>query len=276
MLTFFCVPKPFDDRHIAIIQKNAILSWKKLRPVCEIILIGDERGVADIAREYGVVYVPEIKKNENGTPLVNDAFRIARERSRFPILAYADCDVILMSDFAKAVSLVREPMFLMASRRWRLAVNEIINFNDPEWETQLHARVTQEGALHGPSALDYFVFPRSLDFKMPPFIMGRSGWDNWLVYQTISANIPFIDATPMVTAIHQNHPPAAIAIRKEECLYNNNLSNYSRMMTLRDADFLLTPTGLKKPPLARRIYTKLSRLRFFQLLLFVKRKIQNL
>src|SRR5215470_320731 len=61
MLTIFATPKPFRD-HIAVIQRNAIRSWTLLRPACEIILMGNDEGTADIAAEFGVRYVPEVAR----------------------------------------------------------------------------------------------------------------------------------------------------------------------------------------------------------------------
>ena len=64
MLTIFAIPKSFEDPHINIIQRNAIQSWLQLQPKCEIILFGNDKGVAETAEEFGVKYIPEIEKNE--------------------------------------------------------------------------------------------------------------------------------------------------------------------------------------------------------------------
>ena len=72
MLTIFTVPKPFKE-HIGVIQRNAIYSWTQL-PGCEIILFGDDDGVAETAEEFGVKHVSDIEKNEHGTPLLDFVF----------------------------------------------------------------------------------------------------------------------------------------------------------------------------------------------------------
>jgi hypothetical protein len=43
MITFFTTPKPFCG-HIGVIQRNAIESWKRIRPSVEVIPFGDEEG----------------------------------------------------------------------------------------------------------------------------------------------------------------------------------------------------------------------------------------
>jgi hypothetical protein len=55
MLTIFTIPKPFRG-HIEVIQRNAIESWLRLRPQCEIILCGDDPGVAEAASEYSSTF----------------------------------------------------------------------------------------------------------------------------------------------------------------------------------------------------------------------------
>jgi len=58
LLTLFSTPKPFTDPHIAMIQKNAIQSWKQLGEEVEIVLVGEEMGVKEIARELKVRFIP--------------------------------------------------------------------------------------------------------------------------------------------------------------------------------------------------------------------------
>ena len=67
MLSIFAIPKPFQGE-FNIIQRNAIKSWTLLLPKCEIILFGDEEGTKEIAKEFGTLYLPEVKKNEFSTP----------------------------------------------------------------------------------------------------------------------------------------------------------------------------------------------------------------
>ena len=65
MLTFFTIPKPFDG-HTGTIQNNAILSWKKIKPDCEIIIFGNDKSVIEFSEDIGVKCVSDIKLNEYG------------------------------------------------------------------------------------------------------------------------------------------------------------------------------------------------------------------
>jgi hypothetical protein len=47
MITLFSTPKPFVG-HVGVIQRNAILSWQRLHPDVEIILVGEDAGTAEV------------------------------------------------------------------------------------------------------------------------------------------------------------------------------------------------------------------------------------
>jgi hypothetical protein len=40
---------------------------------------------------------------------------------------------------------------------------------------------------------------------MPPFVVARHHWDHWMVWKARSMNVPVLDASADVLAIHQNH-----------------------------------------------------------------------
>ena len=78
MITIFSIPKAFEG-HIGIIQRNAIISWLKLKNHPEIILFGNESGTEEICKEFNLKFIPDVKVNEYGTPLCNDMFKRAQE-----------------------------------------------------------------------------------------------------------------------------------------------------------------------------------------------------
>lgn len=275
MITIFTIPKPFKG-HINIIQRNAIKSWLKLLPKPEIILFGDDNGIKETAQEFGIKHIPEIEKNEFNTPLLSSAFNIAQERGENNILVYINTDMILMNDFIPAISKINKPMFLMNGRRIDVDVKQEIDFKENQ---------EFKGDLHGYSGIDYFIFPKTLPHNLPDFAVGRIGWDNWLVFNMKKKGIPVIDATEKITAIHQNHSfshsPFANEKRKRvegpEIKQAFKLAGgLSNMLTIREADLILTSNGLEKPKFPRIIFSKLALFYPWRLLLAFKRRLQNL
>ncbi len=273
MLTIFSCPKPFTDPHINIIQRNAIKSWTLLRPRPEIILIGDEEGTAEICEELGLRHIPEVERNEYGTPLVSSIFEIGQSEATNSLLCYVNADIILMSDFINAVQKViaqmGEQKFLLVSRRWNIELKERWNFEQSNWESELRSYVMKHGKLDRPSAIDYFIFPKGLWKKIPPFALGRLRWDNWLISYPLSLKIPVIDLSARNMAVHQRHNYAYLTAKRfkvevdQEKSYNENLIGPRwplRAYTTWDATHILTTSGIRETAVWRKLDSSLERL----------------
>lgn len=279
MLTIFTIPKAFTGEN-GILQRNAVNSWKRAFPGCEIILFGDDPGVPEAAAKLGVRNLPAEGKTSLGTPLLSSAFSRAQAEARGKFLMYTNADIIFLEDFTPLLEAVGGAAFLLSGRRWDLDVTEEIRFNDAA-AAALRKRLAAAGTIHGFSGMDYFVFPKG-SIAMPPFAVGRAGWDSWLVYHARSAGVPVIDATGVVTAIHQNHDYSHSKFGEKkrvggpELQYNIELAGgLGNMMTMREADWLLSVDGLKRPGLFRRILALLAVSPLWRLLMLAKRKLHT-
>ena len=207
MLTVFSTAKPFHG-HSGIIQRNAIKSWTVLHPNVEVILFGDEDGAAETCRDLSIRHEPRVFRNDNGTKYLNYIFDRAKEISSHNFLCYANCDIMLGSDFRAALEVTAKTYneFLMIGRRWDTNITEPWDFGQADWDHRLRSLALVSGKQNGPSWTDYFCFSCNLYYKkMPPFLIGRNGWDPWLVWFARKSNVPLIDASQMVVAVHQNH-----------------------------------------------------------------------
>jgi hypothetical protein len=208
LITLFSAPKPFTDPHIATIQRNAIKSWTLLADA-EVILLGEEAGLAEAARESGVKHLPNVARNASGTPLISSMFQLARENSTSELLCIINADMILMSDFVKAAMASRSMLpedhnFVLLSQRWDLDITQPLDFTEG-WQDRLSSTVHRQGQLHRPAGSDFFLFPRSAYTDVPTFTIGRAGWDNWMIYKARRENWPVIDCTLSIMIVHQNH-----------------------------------------------------------------------
>lgn len=205
LITFFSAPKPFTNPHIAMIQRNAIRSWTLL-PDVEVILLGDEVGLAEVAKEFDVKHFPNVKVNESGVPLISSMFEIARENSNGELLCIVNADMILMSDFVEAArrSRMLRDKFVLLSQRWDYDITSPLDFAEG-WESGLRESVRKQNQLHRPAGSDFFLFPKSCYQDVPNFSIGRAGWDNWMIYKARAEKWAVIDCTPSVMIAHQNH-----------------------------------------------------------------------
>lgn len=256
MITIFTIPKPFVGQ-VGVIQRNAIKSWLQLKPSCEIILFGDDTGVAEAAQELSVKHVPSMEKNEFGTPLLSSAFNIVEKIAKNNILMYVNTDIIVFQDLIDAIRKIDKPSFLVCGRRWDLNIEEMLDFNDVEWAAKLRSRMLQTGTLHGTGGSDYFIYSKYV-INMPPFLVGRQGWDNWLIYQMRMQKIPVVDASGMITVIHQNHDYShsrdggKSRVDGPELYYNISITGgFANMFSLTDADWCLTDKGVIRPELIK-------------------------
>lgn len=281
MLTLFSAPKPFHN-HIKIIQENALQSWVRLAPSCEIILFGNEEGIAETAVHFGVRHVPKVAKNEYGTPLLDDLFLKAQKLATNEVMCYINADIILMSDFIKAVEIVCKSNnpYLMVGKRWNITMEGPLDFSWSDWEDHLRTYVYQSGKPTTPEGIDYFVFPRGLYCDLAPFAIGRAAFDNWLLWKARSLGARIIDASEIVMAIHQNHDYSHHPQDKngvwygEEAQRNRELMiGWHRCFTLDDASHCVTPSGLRMNLSRKRLTRKIKI--FLHWLLNVSRPVRS-
>jgi hypothetical protein len=254
MLTIFALPKPFNG-HFGVIQRNAISQWARLRPRPEILLFGDEEGTAEIAQEFALRHIPEVTRNQYGTPLLNDFFEKAHTLASNKILCYVNSDIILHGDFMGAVQRVASSCdrFLMVGQRTNVDLDEPAIYESSDQEARLRALVAKQGRLGPATSIDYFVFPRGHFSSFPPFAIGRPWWDNWFLWKARASKIPLVDASQIVFAVHQNHdyshlPPGSQgAMQCEEARQNRRLAGWG-FCTIEDATHKLTTDGIKCNP----------------------------
>jgi len=251
MITFFSTPKPFRG-HIAVIQRNAIRSWRLTHPDAEVILFGNEEGAAEVAAELGARHEPEVDRNPHGTPLLSSLFERADRLAEHDRLCFLNADILLTDDFLAAstgLAQLRERS-LMVGRRCDVDIKEFLDFSKPDWRESVRSLARECGKLRPPQWIDYFVFPRDLlRAQVPDFAVGRPGYDNWLLWKVRSMDIPVVDATEVVLAIHQNHDHSQQG--GENTFWNGAEAhqNYALLgnhfATLDNATHRLTPNGLR-------------------------------
>ena len=206
LITIFITPKGFDRDHVALIQRNAIRSWKALGDDVDILLIGDDPGVEENAEALGVRFIKEVKRNSSGTPMLDDIFRLARENSDSPLLAYVNADIILKKDFVEIPRRImrNEKNFLLVGQRWDLDVRTELDFS-PGWEAGFDQDLKARGRRHPAGGSDYFIYPREIFREIPAFAIGRSGWDNWMFYEARYKGWKLINCSEAIDIIHQDH-----------------------------------------------------------------------
>ncbi len=275
MLTLFSIPKAFRG-HTGVIQRNAIESWTKLEPRPEIILLGNDEGTAEVARSLGLRHLPDVATSDHGTPLLSDLFRQAEAAATSPYLCYVNADIILLTDFLRAVETAqrRFPKSLLVSKRINLDIAEPLNF-DAGWEKAIKQRAGATGKDEHYSGIDVFVFPKGMYPRVPDFAIGRLWFDHWLIKAVRQQNLPVVDASRVAPVLHQNHDYGHVAGGKEQVWRGleaeRNFQLYGGVehaYTLLDVTHEVTPDGSIRRVLFRK---PLFKIRQFAWEIFVRR-----
>lgn len=202
-LTVFALPKAFRE-HAGVIQENAVRSWAAHG--LAVVLMGRDEGIAEMAAAVGAVHVPDVACNEMGTPRLDSAFAIAAERASTRLIMYANSDILFPEDPGRAVAGLGLDKFLAVGRRTNVDMTQRMDYADAGWLVQVARLAREKGELFHQSAIDYFILPRASGLtKLPPFVVGRPGWDNWMLANTLDLGLPLVDLTGAVLAVHQNH-----------------------------------------------------------------------
>jgi hypothetical protein len=235
-----------------MIQRNALKSWTLLHPEVEVILFGDDAGAAEAARKLGLRHEPRVERNRFGSKRLDYLFARAQESARHEVLCYCNCDIILLPDFCEALERVRErhERFLMVGRRRDTDISEALEFAEPGWERRAQEMARERGVQQPGWSVDYFAFRRGLYAEMPALVIGRVWWDHWLVWKAREEGAAVVDASEVVTAIHQNHdyayhPAGAKGVWTDEQAKENweLAGGHWHLHTIDDATHILSANG---------------------------------
>lgn len=202
-ITIFALPKAFKG-HAGVIQENAVRSW--VAHGHAVILMGQDAGIADMAQKVSAVHIPDVLCNEFGTPRLDSAFMIAAERSSTRFIMYVNSDILFPEAPGRVVAKLGLNEFLAVGRRTNVEIFDRLDYEDPAWLATAAQLARVSGELAHQAAIDYFVLPRNSELtKLPRFVVGRAGWDNWMLARALDLGVPLVDLTAAMLAVHQNH-----------------------------------------------------------------------
>ena len=99
---------------------------------------------AETARELGIRHIAEVEHvisdgGRQGPKVLRSFFDAAQKIARYETVCYANCDIVLGSDFAAALELISKAhaRFLMIGRRWDTDITKPLDFTEKEWDRRL-------------------------------------------------------------------------------------------------------------------------------------------
>ena len=251
MYTIFSCPKEFTSI-FGLIQRNAINSWLKLSPKPHIILFGieDELIKSEFSDE-NITFLPIEDFNEYGTPYVNKIFENAMIACKTEVLCYVNSDIILFNDFPKTINVITNHLdYFGIGRRYNVEINHLIDFSDGSFNKDNYL---MDENLDKATGSDYFIFNKKSLKNIPQFLIGRTCWDNWLIYNAAKKNFKLIDCTEDIKCIHQKHDYSHIKTNTTnhykgiEREFNfKSLGGFDKLYTVIDAQYYSSNGDVKR------------------------------
>ena len=253
MITIFATPKNFEGE-FKIIQENALSNWRTLSNQIEIFIMGDSIGAKEAAIRNNAKYIKDIPVTTHGTPTIPGLFQTAERFCHNNLLCYLNADMILPPNFMQIVkSLVKiKNKFLAVGHRWDIDIDYKINFKSEKKLEKFWTDARINSIRHPCTGIDYFVFKKGTFKCIPELVVGRPGWDNWLLWKTRHMRIPLIDLSENIFALHQNHSFKFAGYKNQanrdqstESLKNKKIIN-KNTLNLLDANYQLVNGKIEK------------------------------
>ncbi len=207
-ITLLSTFKRLDDDEYNLSIRNSVESWKKaILPHGNIILFDDLKGrIKGLSNIDDITVIEELKKNRWNIPTLDYMFHQAKEAyPRTQYICYVNGDIILPDDFYDRIAPLFElkTEFMLGASPFDIPCPFFINYSDKDWYTKV---ISQHGGYwRGDVAIDLFLFTRNALRRIPPFAVGRSAYDNYLIGHGKEVTGTLINGTRGIGAIHQDH-----------------------------------------------------------------------
>lgn len=202
LFTTFKASASLEDIH-----RQMLFSLAKLQPKVKLVLFLSEYAengdLLEEAQDKG--WLIQRAVSNNGIPILRRMFLKAQDLHPLtPFYAYGNADIVFTEDLVESLTdLYRychlfDQQLIIGRRR-----NYVLQGERPlQNKSWIHEAVQLD--LFNGYAQDYFItskggYPWE---EIPDFVVGRAGFDNWLMVNAILNNIPVIDASYAITAIH--------------------------------------------------------------------------
>lgn len=187
-------------------QANTLHTLACLAPAAPRLVFGGGEAVAELCVRFGARHLwPGHQSLPRLDALLADARQACPNATHF---IYLNGDILVMPSLLAVLEDVaaRFPAFLLAARRLNIEPpGDLTALPPAALAAHLACLARHHGSLGGIGALDLFAFPVHCFTAVPPLVIGRAGWDNWLVADALRSGLTVVNATGAGQLLHQNH-----------------------------------------------------------------------
>ena len=187
-------------------QANTLHTLAALAPQAPRLVYGGGEAVAALCRRFSAQHRwPGHHDLPRLDALLADARQTCPDATHLVVL---NGDILVLPSLLTVLDTVaaQVPACLFAARRLNLEPpGDLTALPPAALATRLDALARHHGSLGGIGALDLFAFPAAAFAAVPPLVIGRAGWDNWLVAEALRSGLTVVNGTGAAQLLHQNH-----------------------------------------------------------------------
>ena len=203
-----------------VIQENTLRNWASFRPFVQPVLFDShsDKRLLDMALSLGWHILPTAESHQ-GLPYLKQLFKAVAAKYKSTFYGFSNGDILYEYGMIDTLVAVRDALrelkqALVIGRRTNVSIGNSTRLFDPRRVT---SAARQNGTLFQHDAEDYFFIAHN-DFiweQVPDIVIGRPGYDNFLVAKAWRAGVPVIDATNTLVALHQSGNDGAFTWRNQ-------------------------------------------------------------
>jgi hypothetical protein len=197
----------------AEVHKRTLSNWAALAPrLAPVLFVPDTEAAASpwIGQATNAGWSVRVTSALRGNiPILTAMLRQILNESTSPFVGYANADIIFdesviltLKELSRRFDVHKQMILITGKRRNANITNHDLGTGNNI--TQISLVGSKLKLFHG-WAQDYFIVSRNgLPWaEIPDFVVGRNGYDNWLVATAQHWSIVLIDASKTILAIHQ-------------------------------------------------------------------------
>lgn len=186
-------------------------------PPPTLVLVSEEEGCAEVAQQMGAKHRPKVEKDSKGydrlDKLIEEGEKEAPDGGAIALMN-ADCFPgphfhYHLQQLLEVVHSTSSRPYLIVGARYVWQQDAAPPYN-PTMTTPQHyvdQYINKRNAVRD-DALDFFVFRKGSFKGMPPFRVGRSRWDNWMMAHATRQQWTTVNGgyqNPLLYVIHPEH-----------------------------------------------------------------------
>ena len=227
ILTLFTTWVDHPEKNL--VHQLTIRNWASLRPYVIPVVFTNDSTVARQCQIQGWEVRSITATAADGVPILKYMYLDVMTSYETKFYAYSNSDILYTSSLIETLVPVVEkfaadidkshPLIIVGQRT---NVDNVTEVDSSTW-IRLCSVAKSRGTLFRQDAQDYFITTKAYPWRdIPPLVIGRRAYDNWLVYNALREDYIVIDATGTLLAVHQTTKEGNLENHK----YGNNEYNH--------------------------------------------------